>query len=183
MDSLAKRIRGHIQKHGPSSPSQIAIGLDLDSSLKVSWSLNVMLRNGIVTRTGSGHRFTYSLAREVYEQPAAAPKRTWAEYQAELQAKKAARLAREAQDRAARIKATEAKPKPVKVQPSARRPFDTPLEPRRASVIEMPVAKPVLMSSQEWEKAGGKVERLESNWQTPIHPRRPNVPMLSGYRG
>lgn len=174
--SLAKRIRGHIEKHGPSTPAQITIGLDMDSSLKVSWSLGVMFRSGILNRSGSGNTFTYCIDRQVKEQ-VAKPKRTWAEYQAELQARKAARLARESQDRVARAKAKEVKPKPVKVQPNVRKAFDTPIAPRARSVIEVPVSKPVLMSSFEWEQAGGKVERLPSNWQQPIGRRVGALPL------
>lgn len=175
--SLAKRIRGHIQKHGPSTPAQITIGLDMDSSLKVSWSLGVMFRSGILNRSGSGHNFTYWIDREVKEQ-VAKPKRTWAEYQAELQARKADIIAREEKERVARAKAKEVKPKPVKVQPSVRKAFDTPIAPRARSVIEMTVAKPVLMSSQEWEAKGGKVERIPSNWQQPVGLRSPQLPFF-----
>lgn len=64
-----------------------------------------------------------------------------------------------AKKRAAREAAKPVK-KPVKFQPSVRKAFDTPIAPRALSVIEMPVAKPVLMTSQEWEAKGGKVERL-----------------------
>lgn len=176
MESLAKRIRGHIEKNGPSTPAQITIGLDLDSSLKVSWSLGVMFRSGILNRSGSGNTFTYWIDRQVKEQ-VAKPKRTWAEYQAELQARKAARLARESQERVARAKAKEVKPKPVKVQPNVRKAFDTPIPPRARSVIEVQVAKPVLMTSQEWEAKGGKVEVLKTQWQSPSSLRRVHIPL------
>lgn len=175
--SLAKRIRGHIEKHGPSTPAQITIGLDMDSSLKVSWSLGVMFRSGILNRSGSGHNFTYWIDREVKEQ-VAQPKRSWAEYQAELQARKAARLEMEAREREARAKAKAVREKPAKFQPSVRKAFDTPIAPRARTVIEMPVAKPKLMTSQEWEAKGGKVERLETNWQKPVGLRSPQLPFF-----
>lgn len=58
-----------------------------------------------------------------------------------------------------RAKAAAARPK---------RPFDQEIVKRAPSVIEVTPPKPVLMSSQEWERMGGKVQRLESNWQKPI---------------
>lgn len=195
--NVSAAIRAHLSEHGPSPVAEIAKGLGVNNT-KVSMSLSIMRRAGIVSMTGTRKPYVYALLREVpppisREEAIRRAKerernrvrakrrwkgrRPWAEYIAERRAE----ALRKAAERAAaktlstpRASATRS----AKVQPSARRPFDQLITPRSPSVIEVSPAKPVLMSSQEWEAKGGKVERLPSNWQQPVGLRSPQLPFF-----
>lgn len=192
--SMSARIRGHIAEHGPSTVAEIAAALGVPGKV-VSMSLSIQRRDGIVSKNGTGKPYVYALLREVAppisKEEAVrrrkerernrvranrqrAGRKPWAEYIA-LRREEACRRAAE---RAEAPKVSTPRESAAKVQPSVRKAFDTPIAPRARSVIEVPVVKPVLMTSTEWEANGGKVQRLESNWQKPVGLRSPQLPFF-----
>ena len=183
----AQRIRQHIADHGGSTTQQILEATQLHST-QCKRALWDMKRAGIVILTGT----TYTLGRPP------APRERWdcqkersrktsearrrrkgqktkAEYLAEMAARTQESDARRIRAMAERVAKANAAKRAVAVR-LGRRPFDQAIQPRTLQPTEAAPAKPVLMSSQEWERMGGKVQRLESNWQKPSGLRSPFLP-------
>lgn len=157
------RIRAFLQEGNTGTPTLIADALGMDRH-KTAQALSLMFRQGFATRTngvyGMGNLPTQKLPEEELKQRAR--ERRMRRYYA----KGGRTMAQRRSDEAAAREARKLAPKvtrPAKVQPTVqKRRFDTPIEPRKPSVIEVAPAKPRLMSSDEWIARGGKVQVLPS---------------------
>lgn len=177
MSSIAKQIREWLAtQDGPRTSEEIrtATGCDRTASNRSIWD---MRKVGILEKVGNA----YKLGRPPVERRQWASKqerqaahqmerrrrkgqRPKEQYLADIRAK-AEEIARIRQMAAKVAKENrEAKKRAQKAQErhAAAGRINVTITPKAPSVIELAQPKPVLMSSQEWEALGGKVERLPS---------------------
>lgn len=185
--SLAARIRNHLE-HGPQTSRQIADALGTTAN-RISMAINCMARDGMVSTDETVWPRVHTLlrhpkpvfskeerrAREKERQrlKGIAARRAQGvlprdEFNAKrkAQAEELARIrkitAKVAAENRKQAKAAEKAAQKAQERHKAAGRINVTLTPKAPSVIEMAPPKPVLMSSEEWEAMGGKVERLPS---------------------
>lgn len=188
--SLAARIRAHLE-HGPQTSRQIADALGTTAN-RISMAINCMARDGMVHTDNNWPRvhtllrhpkpvFSKEERRErekerqrlkgiaarraqgiLPREEFNAKRKAQAEELAKIR-KLAAKVAAENRKAAkAAEKAAEKAAQKAQERHKAAGRINVAITPKAPSVIELAPPKPVLMSSEEWEAMGGKVERLPS---------------------
>ncbi len=184
--SLAARIRNHLE-HGPQTSRQIADALGTTAN-RISMAINCMARDGMVHTDNNWPRvhtllrhpkpvFSKEERREREKErqrlKGIAARRAQGilpreefnakrKAQAEELAKIRKLTAKVAAENRKAAKAAEKAAQKAQERHKAAGRINVAITPKAPSVIEMAPPKPVLMSSEEWEAMGGKVERLPS---------------------
>lgn len=151
----ARAIWEYLNTHGPKTAGEIRAHFGMGSKRAQQKFREMRQRDTLILEDG-----LYKVGKPL-------TRGKWACKQERIRAHNEARRRRNGIKPLSEHLAALAKVRAEKAAQRAKRPFDQPIQPRTLQPTESAPAKPVLMSSQEWEAKGGKVQRLESNWQKP----------------
>lgn len=158
--NLSARIRAVVSKLGECTASQIRELLDPGDRAQLSKRLSHLCRDGHLTRTGERRAYVYKPGRAPAPYGGTAAERA-ARRDRRRQVENERARAKYAKGRGGKVRARAAQePRPIaRPKPTSRQQFV--IHPSVAPLFSAPKpAKPRLMTSQEWEAQGGKVERL-----------------------